>query len=91
MNIQADDALAVLGRVPPGVVFMAAPTIESLRARQTEIEAESRALVEAADAANEDLDDATLATIEANRIEAERIGRQITAPYPADQRGFRHE
>lgn len=79
MQIQADDALAILGRVPPGTVFMAAPTIEALRVRQTELQAESQALIEEADEAGEDLGDDALEKIEANRVEAERVGRQITA------------
>jgi len=79
MQNQANGALAILGQVPAGVVYMAAPTIEALRTRQADIQAASQALIEAADEAGEDLSDEALATIEANREEALRIGRQIQA------------
>lgn len=79
MKIQAIDALAILGRVPPGAVFMAAPTIESLRARQQEIQDESQTLIDAADEEGRDLTDEELTTIRANTSKASGLGAQIEA------------
>ena len=87
MNYRVIGALATLGRVPQGVVFAAAPTIESLRARQAEIQAASEAIIAQRDEANEDVTDDDLEAIEANKIEAERIGRQITAREAVSQVG----
>lgn len=79
MNIQAIDALAILGRVPPGVIFAEARTIDALRTEQQQLQAASQELIDAADEAGADLSDEALETIEANRISAEKLGRQITA------------
>ena len=77
-----DGTHALLGAsalVPPGVILMAAPTIDELRQRQQDITAESQALIETADKDERDLTDEEIATIEANKTEVEKIGRQITA------------
>jgi HK97 family phage major capsid protein len=80
MEIQANGALAICGLgLKPGVVFMAAPTIEALRARQGELQASSAELIDAADQDERDLSDDEIGQIEANRSEAEKIGRQIAA------------
>ena len=76
---KALDALAVLGQVPPGVIFMDASNVETLRARQQQLQAASEGLIAAADEGGRDLSDEELTTIENNRSEVERIGRQIAA------------
>lgn len=74
----AQQRLAALA-IPPGVVFMAPITIETLQARQQELAEASSALVAAADEAERDLEDAELATIEANKAEIDKLGKQIEA------------
>lgn len=79
MQNRVNDALAILGQVPAHVAFMAAPTIEALRARQQELQAASQSLVDAADEEGRDLSDDELETINNNAAEAGRLGVQITA------------
>ena len=78
-------ALAVHGRVPLGVIFMAPATIESLQARQQELQQASEQLLEAA--SERDLTDDELGQIEANAMEVERVGRQIEARKKIEQAG----
>lgn len=71
------DALAGASTlVPPGVICMAAPSIEELQQRQQELTEASQAIV---DGAEGDLSDEQLATIEANAAEVAKLGRSISA------------
>ncbi len=72
-------SLAALS-LSPGVIVMAPlTTVDSLRERQQEIQAASEALVTAADEAERDLTDEELSSIQANTVEVEKLGKQITA------------
>ena len=62
-----------------GVILMMAATVEDLRAAQEELVEASKALVDAADAEERDLDESEIETIEANKAEIDKIGRQIAA------------
>jgi HK97 family phage major capsid protein len=75
-------ALASFGRVP-GIVFMAAPTIDELRARQQELLAEAERLTNAA--GDEGPGEEEITAIQASADEAERIGRQIAALESVDR------
>jgi HK97 family phage major capsid protein len=70
---------AALSKLTPNVAFAAAVSIEALQQRQQELLDASAALIQAADDAGTDLSDEDLRTIEANRAEIERIGRQVSA------------
>ena len=61
-----------------GVILMAV-TIEDLEAQQQELQDASQAIVNAADERGEDISDDDLATIEANGIKVEALGKQISA------------
>lgn len=71
--------LGPLQMIPPGMIFADASPIDSLRTRQTELQASSQTLIDAADAAGRDLDTAELEQIDQNTANAEALGRQITA------------
>lgn len=79
MHLNTSVAPVALGRVPEGVILMAAPNVDALRARQAELQAGSEQLIAAADTAGRDLTDDELSQIEGNAAEVERIGRQIEA------------
>lgn len=63
----------------PGMVYAAVASIDDLAARQADLQAASQEIIAAADAAERDLTEDEVATIEANAAEAQRIGRQIAA------------
>lgn len=69
--------LADVGRVIG--VYMDAPSIESLQARQQEFQDASQALIDAATEAQRDLTADELQQIEDNADQADSLGRQITA------------
>lgn len=78
MNIQAVDALAVLGRVPPGVVFMDAPVdSNALRAQQAEINENARTLGETIRAQSRLPTDEEADQLEGFAVEAEAIEKKI--------------
>lgn len=60
-------------------VVVNAVTIEDLEAQQQELQEASQTLVNAADEGERDLTDDELATIEANRVKVEALGKQISA------------
>lgn len=64
---------------PPGNVFMAALSIEDLQAKQQELQDASAELVNKADEEARDLSDEELDKIEANKVEVERLAKQISA------------
>lgn len=77
-------ALLLCGSIlPRGVIFAdagpAEQVLDNLRTQLDGLHAETEALIAAADTENRDLKDEELAKIEANRIAAEKIGRQIQA------------
>lgn len=63
----------------PGDIFNAALSIEQMRAKQQELQVANEALVNAADEAGRALEDAEIDTINANKAEIDKLGRQITA------------
>src|SRR5262245_31391881 len=65
--------------VPPGVILMAAPNIEDLRARQQELLDASQAIVDKADEEERDLTDEEIEKIEANKAEVDKVGKQLAA------------
>lgn len=65
--------------VPPGAILMAAKSIEDLEAELADVLADSQAIVDAADEGDGDLSDDDLAKIEANKVTAEKLKRQIEA------------
>lgn len=74
-----------------GPIFMDVDPLAALEARVTALTEASEALVAAADAAEEDLDDEALEKIEANTAEIEKLNKQITArkalaPKPAGRK-----
>ena len=74
--------IALLGadsQTPHLGVIVNAVTIEDLEAQQQELQEASQALVNAADEGERDLTDEELATIEANRVKVEALGKQISA------------
>ena len=79
MYIQAVDALAVLGRVPPGMFFADGSTLASLRERVADLQASSTEMIQAADDGDRELTDAEVETIERNAAEVGRLNRQIAA------------
>lgn len=70
--------LAVSSLVPAaGVIFAMAQTVESLRARQQELQEASAAIIDGA--GDNDLSEEQLATIKANATEIENLARQVEA------------
>jgi HK97 family phage major capsid protein len=65
--------------LPPGVPYMAAASIDELRAKQQELLDASAAIVDLADKDDREISDEELATIESNKTEIERIAKQVTA------------
>jgi len=69
--------------LPRGVIFADAGSseqvLENLRSQLDALHADTEALIASADAENRDLTDAELAKIEANRVAAEKLGRQVQA------------
>lgn len=66
--------------VPPGVILMAAKTVEDLEAELAEILAESQAILDKADEESDgEVSDDDLKVIEENKIKADRLKRQIEA------------
>lgn len=64
----------------PGVIVMAAKTIEELEAELADVLAESQAIIDKADEESDgDVSDDGLKVIEANKITAEKLKRQIEA------------
>lgn len=63
----------------PGVVMMAAPTLESLREQQQELQSASEAIVALADEEERDLEEDEIKKINANTAAIEKISVQITA------------
>ena len=72
---------ALLGAtaLPPGVIFMAATSIEDLKAKILELEASSQAIVDEANEEERDISDEEIETIEANKAEALKFSKQIAA------------
>ncbi len=71
------NAPADIGRVSTGIVYMAAQTLDDLRARQQELQAAAEALLAAA--GDDGPGDEDLSAMEANADEVERLRRQIAA------------
>src|SRR5262245_26733361 len=72
-------ASAATAVAAPGVILMAASTIESLRAKQQELQAANEELVASADTEERDLDESELGKIKANKAEIEKLAKQIEA------------
>jgi len=72
---------ALLGAtaLPPGVIFMAATSIEDLRTKILDLEASSQAIVDEANEEERDISDEEIETIEANKAEAVKFAKQIAA------------
>ncbi|MFC5353548.1 phage major capsid protein [Azospirillum himalayense] len=65
---------------PAGViVMMAVGTIENLRARQQELQAEAEAIVNAADEEGRDLTEDELESVQASKTEIDKLSKQIAA------------
>lgn len=77
--INRDALLGATAFVPPGVILMAATSVEDLRKRQEELLDASEAIVDLADKENRELTDEEIEKIEANSAEVKKIDRQITA------------
>lgn len=78
--MQTENALLGADSQTPHLgVIVNAVTIEDLEAQQQEMQEASQALVNAADEGERDLTDEELATIEANRVKVEALGKQISA------------
>jgi HK97 family phage major capsid protein len=79
--LRASAASVSMSSLQPGVVFAAAAPggVEALQERQQELHDASQAIIQAADDAGGDLSETDLEAIETNRVEMEKIGRQISA------------
>ncbi len=68
-----------ISALPPGTVTMAAVSVDELKAKQQELLSASAAIVDTADKEDREISDEELVTIEANKVEIERIAKQVTA------------